>query len=111
MRWGLDAWTMAARLRARGVGLQAVTSWALLGSFDWNSLLTRQTGFYEPGAFDVSAGTPRATELADMLRHLGAGGDPQTWVQSRPALAEPGWWRSESRLTLPPYHWKDVAEA
>ena len=40
--------------------MRAVTSWALLGSYDWNSLLTREAGYYEPGAFDVSSGGPQA---------------------------------------------------
>ena len=111
MRWVLDAWTLAERLRARGVDMRAVTSWALLGSFDWDSLLTRQAGFYEPGAFDVSGGSPRATGLADMLRHLGAGGDPEAWVLSHPSLGTPGWWRGEGRLTLPPYRWTQTVEA
>ena len=31
---------------------RAVTVWALLGSFDWDSLVTSR-GHYEPGAFDV----------------------------------------------------------
>ena len=111
MRWGLDAWAMAGRLRAGGVDVRAVTSWALLGSFDWNSLLTRQAGFYEPGAFDVSGGAPRPTGLADMLTHLGTGGAPADWMRAHPAVREPGWWRSEDRLTLPPYRWREPAEA
>ena len=111
MRWGLDAWAMAARLRARGVDLRAVTSWALLGSFDWNSLLTRQDGFYEPGAFDVSGGRPVATSLAGMFTHLGAGGDAADWVRSHPALEVAGWWRGADRLSLPPYRWQETASA
>ncbi len=111
MRWVLDAWAMAGRLRAQGVDMRAVTSWALLGSFDWNSLLTRQAGFYEPGAFDVSSGAPQATQLADMLTHLGAGGDPAAWVDAHPALRLAGWWRGEGRLTLPPYRWTEAASA
>ena len=111
MRWVLDAWAMAERLRAQGVDMRAVTTWALLGSFDWNSLLTRQAGFYEPGAFDVSSGAPRATRLADMLTHLGGGGDPADWVRAHPALEVPGWWRSDSRLTLPPYQWQENVDA
>ncbi len=71
MRWGLDAWAMAGRLRAKGVDMRAVTSWALLGSFDWNSLLTRQAGFYEPGAFDVSGG---ASAGDPARRHAGPPG-------------------------------------
>ena len=108
MRWGLEAWTLGLRLRAEGVDLRAVTSWALLGSFDWPSLLTRDEGVYEPGAFDVSGGAPRATELAGMLRHLACGGSVADWITAHPKLAQPGWWRREERLTLPPYRWLEA---
>ena len=52
---------------ARGVDVRAVTAWALLGSFDWDSLVTRDAGHYEPGAFDVRAAQPRPTALAGMM--------------------------------------------
>ena len=113
MRWLLEAWLTAQRLRQEDVDLRAVTSWALLGSFDWNSLLTRDTGFYEPGAFDVSGGgRPRPTELAGLLQRLAAGDAVDGWIAGHPELARPGWWRQDSRLTLPPYRWReDLAEA
>ena len=107
MRWFLHAWTIALRLEAAGVDMRAVTSWALLGSFDWNSLLTQRDGFYEPGAFDVSGGAPRATALAGMLEHICAGRPLAELIRDRPALATPGWWGTDSRLTLPPYRWRD----
>ena len=105
VRWLLDAWQAALRLRSEGAEVVAVTSWALLGSFDWNSLLTKSTGFYEPGAFSVQDGVPHPTKIAALLRHLGAGGSASKWVQAHPELATPGWWRQPSRLTLPPYRW------
>ena len=113
MRWLLDAWRTALRLGQEGVELRAVTSWALLGSFDWNSLLTRDTGFYEPGAFDVSDGWPRPTRIAGLLRHLAGGGSADAWVAEHPELAKAGWWRQNARLTLPPYRWRaaELAEA
>ena len=113
MRWLLDAWRIALRLRQDGVDLRAVTSWALLGSFDWNSLLTKETGFYEPGAFDVSGGWPRPTLIAELVRHLAGGGTSAAWVAEHPDLAVAGWWRQDSRLTLPPYRWRatTLAEA
>ncbi len=110
MRWLLEAWETAGRLRAEGVDMRAVTSWALLGSFDWNSLLTQEAGFYEPGAFDVSGGgDPQPTGVAHLLRHLAEGGTAQAWVERHPELAEQGWWRQPGRLTLPPYRWRDAA--
>ena len=97
MRWLLEAWRTAERLRRRGVDLCAVTSWALLGSYDWNSLLTRNDGCYEPGAFDVSAGRPRPTAVADLIAALAAGRE-----LDHPALASPGWWRRDIRLEFRP---------
>jgi dTDP-4-dehydrorhamnose reductase len=58
-----------------------------LGSYDWNSLVTRPAGYYEPGAFDVRTGTPRPTRLADLIRELAAGREPSNHL----ILAAPGW--------------------
>jgi dTDP-4-dehydrorhamnose reductase len=98
MRWLLEAWSAGLRLRARGVDMRAITSWSLLGSYDWASLLTREEGVYEAGAFDVSSGEPVRTDLADLLAHLAAGAAPETWLQTHPDLAQPGWWRTPERL-------------
>lgn len=97
LRWLLDAWQAAQRLRTEGIDLRAVTTWALLGSFDWNSLCTRSEGYYEPGAFDVSSGKPRPTALAAALTALGRGEEPQ-----HPALPSLGWWQRPERLTYAP---------
>jgi dTDP-4-dehydrorhamnose reductase len=70
-----------------------VTAWSLLGSFDWNRMVTRVAGHYEPGVFDVRGGQPRPTLMAAVLRDLAAGREPQA-----PALEVPGWWRRESRF-------------
>jgi dTDP-4-dehydrorhamnose reductase len=77
--------------------VQAVTAWALLGTYDWNSLLTRKAGHYEVGAFDVRGPKPRPTALAAELARLGRGeGAPH------PATAGPGWWRRDIRLEFQP---------
>lgn len=88
MRWLDEAWQGAAAARARGADVRAVTLWALLGAFDWNSLLTRFTGYYEPGAFDLRAPAPRPTALAAMARDL-----VQHGRCDHPALDSSGWWR------------------
>ena len=93
LRWLRDVWNAARLARSRGADVRAVTSWALLGSFDWNSLLTRESGHYEPGAFDVRAPVPRPTALATMVRALATRG---SWTH--PALDAPGWW---SRASTP----------
>ena len=93
LRWFMEIWDAAQQAREEGVEIKAVTSWALLGSFDWNSLLTREDNYYEAGAFDVFDGDPRPTLLAEMIRQLAAGRE-----FDHPFLSEPGWWRRESRL-------------
>jgi dTDP-4-dehydrorhamnose reductase len=96
VRWLRAAWEAAERLRTRGVDVEAVTAWALLGAFDWNSLITRQLGHYEAGAFDVRAEPPRPTALAHEIRRLAKGGAPH------PATDGPGWWLRDIRLQFRP---------
>lgn len=105
LRWAMEAWSAAERLRSRGRPVVAVTVWALLGAYDWNSLVTADQGHYEPGVFDVRAPEPRPTALAKLIARLtaGEGGD-------HPLLAAPGWWRRPERLTLGTRHrTKEVA--
>ena len=103
MRWLWESWTTMLRLQAEGLDVRAVTCWSLLGSYDWDSLLTRDAGSYEAGPFDLTRGTPEATEMTGLLRRLAAGDDPLDVVADYPMLATPGWWREAARLTLPPY--------
>ena len=49
MRWLRQAWDASAAIRDEGVDVRAVTAWALLGSFDWDSLLTRDDGALRAG--------------------------------------------------------------
>jgi dTDP-4-dehydrorhamnose reductase len=96
LRWLSEVWEGAREVRAGGVDLRAVTIWALLGAFDWNSLVTRTEGHYEPGAFDVRAPEPRPTALASMAKELAAG-----HAASHPVLDMPGWWRRTKRIVYP----------
>lgn len=97
LRWLHECWSAALEVRRSGVRVEAVTVWNLLGSFDWDSLLTRADGRYETGVFDLSEGAPRATALAALVRDLALDGDTGM------ALAtEPGWWRRAQRLLYTP---------
>jgi len=91
MRWMADAWSAATELRAEAIDIRAVTSWALLGSSGWNTLLT-QPGIYESGVYDVRDGIPRPTAMVGLLRGLADGTDPHPVCQTR------GWWRRAIRL-------------
>ena len=99
LRWVMDIWRGAEQLRAENVDVRAVTVWSLLGAFDWNSLLTRQDGVYEPGAFDLGGGSPRPTAVAAMIRQLAHG-----HAFDHPTLATPGWWRRSVRIITPAGH-------
>jgi dTDP-4-dehydrorhamnose reductase len=95
LRWVKEVWSEAVATRQEGADIRAVTAWALLGSFDWNSLVTLQRQHYEPGVFDVRSDRPRPTALAGMFRDLGRGITPQ-----HPLLEVPGWWHQPDRHTF-----------
>jgi dTDP-4-dehydrorhamnose reductase len=96
LRWLDRVWQAAVQLRAEGVDVRAVTPWAAFGSYDWNSLLTRDAAHYEPGLFDVRGPEPRATALAHAVRDLATRGTCE-----HPAVAGRGWWESPERLLYP----------
>jgi dTDP-4-dehydrorhamnose reductase len=97
LRWMNEAWEGAMQARQKGVNCVALTVWALLGSFFWNELVTRENGHYEPGAFDVRSGTPEPTELAQFIGQIASGRQP-----NHPALNHAGWWRQPGRIISRP---------
>lgn len=97
MRWLLQAWQAAQRVRAEGADVRAVTAWAAFGTVDWNSLVTRHEERYEPGMWDVRAPSPRPTALGTLARQLAHGETPD-----HPVLEGVGWWQREMRLLYPP---------
>jgi dTDP-4-dehydrorhamnose reductase len=97
LRWIKEIWDAAQRLSRDGVEIRAITAWSLLGAYDWNSLVTRADGCYEPGVFDLRAPRPRSTAIAEMLRCLAQGQN-----YSHPVLEAPGWWQRSLRLLYPP---------
>ena len=94
LRWLKEAYETAIKLNSEGAEIRAVTSWALLGSFGWNKLLTceRELCEYETGAFDISMLYARPTALARFINHLTLGTSFQNAV-----LNQAGWWKSYSR--------------
>jgi dTDP-4-dehydrorhamnose reductase len=97
IRWLVESWEGASAARASGADVRAVTAWALLGSHNWNSLVTRDEGHYEPGAFDVRAPQPRRTALCSVISTLASGGTPDNIAVSTEA-----WWRRPDRLLYAP---------
>jgi dTDP-4-dehydrorhamnose reductase len=94
LRWLLEIWEAAKHSQQHGIDICAVTVWALLGSYDWNSLVTECKGYYEPGPFDVRSVIPRPTAIAALMRELASGSPP-----SHPVLKGHGWWRREGRFS------------
>jgi dTDP-4-dehydrorhamnose reductase len=98
LRWFFDVWRQATRAKEDGVDVRAVTSWAMFGAYDWDSLATRETGSYEPGAFDARSTPPRPTATAAMLKEIAAGALP-----THPVLDVSGWWNRPCRILFPAY--------
>ena len=101
LRWLVEIWNAALKARQQGADVRAVTVWALLGSFDWNCLVTECRGYYEPGPFDVrGAGlgnAPRPTAVATLMRELAS-----KRPLSNPVLQGEGWWRRPGRFLCKP---------
>lgn len=97
MRWLMEVWSAAEEVRRQGGDVRAVTLWSLLGAYDWDSLVTREAGHYESGAFDLRAPEPRPTALCALACHLATGRGVD-----HPVLSQPGWWRRPERLLYPP---------
>jgi dTDP-4-dehydrorhamnose reductase len=104
LRWLQEIWQVVQPLRQEGIDCRAVTVWSLLGTYDWNSLVTRDEGHYEAGVFDVRSPLPRPTALAHMVKAL-ATGQPY----HSPLLGLPGWWERSQRLRYPPVMYSATA--
>ncbi|MBD1848692.1 family 1 glycosylhydrolase [Leptolyngbya sp. FACHB-711] len=100
LRWLKEIWQVAQAVRNEGVDFRAVTVWSLLGTYDWNSLVTRDDGFYEPGVFDVRSAVPRPTAIAKMVQSIATGQE-----YTHPLLDLPGWWQRSQRLLYPPVNY------
>ncbi len=93
LRWFKEIWTEANRAGREGIDLRAVTAWSLLGAYDWNSLLTRHSGHYEPGVFDNRNYAMRKTAIAKLITSIANNKD-----YDHPVLKDQGWWHREERL-------------
>ncbi len=93
LRWLMEVWQAAQAVRAEGADIRAVTVWAMFGTVDWNSLLTRRDGVYEPGPFDARGPQPRPTVLARAMEGLARG---ETF--DHPVLDRAGWWKRQERF-------------
>jgi dTDP-4-dehydrorhamnose reductase len=94
LRWLVEAYATATKLKTDGIDMRAVTVWSMLGSSDWDSLLLRRESHYEPGAFDTRSGWRlRPTAVARATAELARSGQCE-----HPVLDGPGWWQRKSRF-------------
>lgn len=93
LRWFMEAYDAASKLKEEGVDIRGVTSWSLLGAYDWNSLLTQNNNFYESGAFDVRSGKPRPTAIAHLIKSL-----CENKLPNHPVLQADGWWKNPEHV-------------
>jgi dTDP-4-dehydrorhamnose reductase len=95
LRWFKEIWDAAVDLTEQGINIKGVTAWALLGSFDWDTLLTKTGTQYESGVFDIKtfSGRLRPTALVHLIKYLSGGKG-----LLHPVLAENGWWHDRPRL-------------
>lgn len=105
LRWFHEAYKTAIILKNEQVDFRAITAWAFLGSFDWNSLLKKSGNCYESGVFDIRSGQPRATALAGMIKTINAG-KPYTNC----LLEIPGWWKRIVRKIYNPLMAEEVMQ-
>ena len=105
LRWVKEIWDSCRGLNEKGVEIKAVTAWALLGAFDWNSLLTEQNNYYESGVFDIGNSRVRPTLLAKMIRSLSLNGS-----YAHPLLHQKGWWHSNRLLDDEPGNYQKQHE-
>jgi dTDP-4-dehydrorhamnose reductase len=92
IRWFSEIRHACLELIKLGADVRALTTWAMLGSYGWNRLLTSPGGDYEPGAFDLSAGSAVITPLGDYLKKISV---DQEFIH--PATLGLGWWQHPSR--------------
>jgi dTDP-4-dehydrorhamnose reductase len=87
LRWLKETWETACQARSLNIDLRAVTSWALMGAYDWDSLLTVNKGHYESGAYKVQDGQLKLTAVGALIKNLA-----RTGTCHHPLLEMTGWW-------------------
>lgn len=93
LRWFSYVWNTCLKAKTKGIPIQAVTAWALLGSYGWDQLLTQANGTYEPGVFDIRSGKPRPTALTHYIKQITHAKDCQ-----HPLTEVEGWWERPTRI-------------
>lgn len=94
VRWLLECWSIAQHLRSNGkADIKAVTSWALFGLYDWDTLTVSENFRYESGVFNPCSPEDADGPLAKVIRSLAEGNFKSHGIKS--AL---GWWSRPDRI-------------
>lgn len=93
LRWFSYIWNTCRQSKRDGIDIQAVTSWALFGSYGWDRLLTVKNGTYEPGVFDMRSGSPRPTALTHFVKKIATIAD-----DTHSFTSVDGWWKRKTRF-------------
>ena len=94
LRWLKETWDACCDLNSSGIPIKALTAWSLLGSYDWDSLLTRHNRHYESGVFDIRTGHLRTTIAAKYISALASGK-----YFNHALLDNKGWWHKRDAPT------------
>lgn len=95
IRWVNECWNSCRKLNQEGIPIAGFTFWAVMGAYDWDSLLLHRRYHYEAGCFDLSSGRPRPTLLFKMARALAKSGHFQ-----HPLLQSTGWWHKNKKMLV-----------
>lgn len=93
LRWFRQAFETCVKLKGEGLKIKAITSWALLGAYGWNQLVTAGKDQYESGAFDLRSGAPKPTSLYYMIKSYNNQNGKKF-----PVAEDSGWWQTDSRF-------------
>jgi dTDP-4-dehydrorhamnose reductase len=100
LRWLRDVRAEVLAVKREGADIRALTLWAVLGSIDWNVMLTHRAGHYETGLFDIRRrDRPRPTALAGAAAEVMRGAEIKHSV-----VRGGGWWERDMRYYRKPHH-------
>jgi len=99
MRWFYHMYKSCLNAQEKGANIIAITAWSLLGTYDWNSLCTKEEFFYEPGVYDLrsSDGSPMPTGLTRLIRELSTTGESEIALLDVKAI-----WHTPRRILFAP---------
>lgn len=87
LRWLQQQWEVVRALNEAEIPVIALTVWALVGGYDWDTLVTEKHDHYDSGVFIIEDKQTKKTALTAAVQVICNGE-----IYSHPALPEKGWW-------------------